>query len=361
MPCFFSDQPYCPRHVATASPSIVIADSNRVVEASGDSQAMASADALLKHRMDISEFPIPTSNSQPMNITAGPDGNLWFTERAGNKIGRITTAGTITEFASVATAPDGITKGPDGNLWFAAQHAVGKVTPAGQVTLFGRVVGAASYRSTLGFKTDGTTTINLIKVDGGTTTTYVGTKALTGLTYAAGDQFNFRMQTLGTSPTTVRARVWKVGTTHTSDVPGSKFASTIALAPGPGGRLWVAWGDNIPRIRALRTGTDGLTLGAVRTPGTPRGHAAVQSLAIEGTRMRADIVLNVGVIVTLSYFGLGIVPPTPDWGAMMADGQQFLAGGYYGLTLYPAAAVVLTSLALSLIGDGLAHALRIER
>ncbi len=75
----------------------------------------------------------------------------------------------------------------------------------------------------------------------------------------------------------------------------------------------------------------------------------------------SDIVLNVGVIVTLSYFGLGIVPPTPDWGAMMADGQQFLAGGYYGLTLYPAAAVVLTSLALSLIGDGLAHALRIER
>ncbi len=75
----------------------------------------------------------------------------------------------------------------------------------------------------------------------------------------------------------------------------------------------------------------------------------------------SDIVLNVGVIVTLSYFGLGIVPPTPDWGAMMADGQQFLAAGYLGLTLYPAAAVMLTSLALSLVGEGLAHALRIER
>jgi peptide/nickel transport system permease protein len=75
----------------------------------------------------------------------------------------------------------------------------------------------------------------------------------------------------------------------------------------------------------------------------------------------SDIVMNVGVIVTLSYFGLGIVPPTPDWGAMMADGQQFLAAGYYGLTLFPAAAVVLSSLALSLVGEGLAHALRIER
>lgn len=75
----------------------------------------------------------------------------------------------------------------------------------------------------------------------------------------------------------------------------------------------------------------------------------------------SDIVMNVGVIVTLSYFGLGIVPPTPDWGNMMSDGQQFLAGGYYGLTLFPAGAVILTSLALALIGDGLAHTLRTDR
>jgi peptide/nickel transport system permease protein len=75
----------------------------------------------------------------------------------------------------------------------------------------------------------------------------------------------------------------------------------------------------------------------------------------------SDIVMNIGVIVTLSYFGLGIVPPTPDWGGMMSDGQQFLAGGYYALTLVPAAAVVITSLTLSLVGDGLAHVLRINR
>ncbi len=75
----------------------------------------------------------------------------------------------------------------------------------------------------------------------------------------------------------------------------------------------------------------------------------------------SDIVMNVGVIVTLSYFGLGIVPPTPDWGSMMADGQQFLAGGFYGLTLFPAAAVIWASLGLSFIGDGLAHVLRIGR
>lgn len=75
----------------------------------------------------------------------------------------------------------------------------------------------------------------------------------------------------------------------------------------------------------------------------------------------SDIVGNVGVIVTLSFFGLGIAPPTADWGRMISDGQQFLGAGRYDLVLVPACAVVLTSLALSLIGDGLARILRGER
>ncbi|CAB4656990.1 unannotated protein [freshwater metagenome] len=75
----------------------------------------------------------------------------------------------------------------------------------------------------------------------------------------------------------------------------------------------------------------------------------------------SDIVLNIGVIVTLSYFGLGIVPPTPDWGRMISEGQQFLAGGYYYLTVLPAIAVIITSLGLSFIGDGLAQLLRVKR
>ena len=37
----------------------------------------------------IIEFPIPTSKSAPAEITAGPDGNLWFTESGSNKIGRL--------------------------------------------------------------------------------------------------------------------------------------------------------------------------------------------------------------------------------------------------------------------------------
>ena len=72
----------------------------------------------------------------------------------------------------------------------------------------------------------------------------------------------------------------------------------------------------------------------------------------------SDIVLNIGVIVTLSYFGLGITPPTPDWGQMMSEGQQYLSAGRYSLTLLPGICVVIVSFGLALIGDGLANVLR---
>jgi streptogramin lyase len=82
----------------------------------------------------LKEFPIPTAGSSPYGITAGPDGNLWFTQHVG-KIGRITPQGAIKEFP-VRTA-DGslneITAGPDGNLWFTESYdnKIGRMTPKG--------------------------------------------------------------------------------------------------------------------------------------------------------------------------------------------------------------------------------------
>ena len=88
----------------------------------------------------ITEFPLPRSDSNPGGITAGPDGNLWFTELTANKIGRITPTGVITEFPLPGSDsyPDGITAGPDGNLWFteSAANKIGRITPAGVITEF---------------------------------------------------------------------------------------------------------------------------------------------------------------------------------------------------------------------------------
>jgi len=69
----------------------------------------------------LQEIPTPTASSQPVSLILGPDGNLWFTEFAGNNIARLASNGTITEFA-VPTAnsePGGITIGSDGAFWFA--------------------------------------------------------------------------------------------------------------------------------------------------------------------------------------------------------------------------------------------------
>src|SRR5438270_281937 len=65
-----------------------------------------------------------SADANPYTITAGPDGNLWFTEYIGNRIGRITPTGTVTEFPIPTTnsQPVGITGGPDGNVWFTEFH-----------------------------------------------------------------------------------------------------------------------------------------------------------------------------------------------------------------------------------------------
>ena len=86
----------------------------------------------------FTEYPVPTAGSLPQQITVGPDGNLWFTEQSGNKIGKVTLADVFTEYP-VPTAggfPQGITTGPDGNLWFTERYGnkIGKVTTTGAFT-----------------------------------------------------------------------------------------------------------------------------------------------------------------------------------------------------------------------------------
>jgi virginiamycin B lyase len=85
----------------------------------------------------ITEYPVPTVNSDPAGIAAGPDGALWFTESI-NKIGRITTAGVITEYPmpTAGSSAYGIAAGPDGALWFTEywDNKIGRITTAGVIT-----------------------------------------------------------------------------------------------------------------------------------------------------------------------------------------------------------------------------------
>lgn len=84
----------------------------------------------------VTEFPIPTASDFPAYITSAA-GDLWFTEAAANKIGRITTTGTITEFSAGTAGPYDIITGPDGRPWFGAQQAqaLGRVNSSGGIKL----------------------------------------------------------------------------------------------------------------------------------------------------------------------------------------------------------------------------------
>ena len=81
------------------------------------------------------DFTLPPGRAaSPVSITVGPDHNLWFTEQAGQKIGKITTTGVITEFPiSGAQALTGIASGPDGNIWFTDEFAgtIGRISTSG--------------------------------------------------------------------------------------------------------------------------------------------------------------------------------------------------------------------------------------
>jgi peptide/nickel transport system permease protein len=70
----------------------------------------------------------------------------------------------------------------------------------------------------------------------------------------------------------------------------------------------------------------------------------------------SDFVLNILLVSGLSFLGLGIQPPIPEWGAMIAEGRDFILQAWWICTL-PGLAIVFTGTALSLIGDGLARRL----
>jgi peptide/nickel transport system permease protein len=74
----------------------------------------------------------------------------------------------------------------------------------------------------------------------------------------------------------------------------------------------------------------------------------------------SDIVQDIMAIVTLGYLGLGIAPPTAEWGSMISDGQQFITTHWEQATI-PGLAVVVASLGLSWLGDGLSDLLSPDR
>ena len=80
---------------------------------------------------------------------------------------------------------------------------------------------------------------------------------------------------------------------------------------------------------------------------------SLTSLIVQGTLSVANAIL---MIASLSFMGLGIQPPTPEWGAMLSNARTYMRDALH-VTLFPGLMIMLTILSLNLVGDGLRDAL----
>jgi peptide/nickel transport system permease protein len=73
--------------------------------------------------------------------------------------------------------------------------------------------------------------------------------------------------------------------------------------------------------------------------------------------MMVQVSLNMGWAMlnaaALSFIGLGVRPPTPEWGIMVADGAAFMVSGEWWVSLFPGLALMLAVFCFNLLGDGL--------
>jgi streptogramin lyase len=226
------------------------------------------------------EFSVPTPNSVPDIITAGPDGNVWFTEYNGGNIGRITPSGVVTEFPVSNPPPRAIVAGPDGNLWFAenmvdppANALIAKMTPNGVVTQVFSLPSGSDPALTLGpdgniwFTEYWNAAIGRITPDGTITQFPIPYPANDIVT---GPDGNLWFDAGSTPPANSLGRITPAGDVTIFTYPNVGIFRRLTV--GPDGNLWA--GD--PRTNHIdRINTAGQLTGVYATPTPDSGPYSV--------------------------------------------------------------------------------------
>ena len=65
---------------------------------------------------------------------------------------------------------------------------------------------------------------------------------------------------------------------------------------------------------------------------------------------------NILIVSSLTFLGLGVQPPTPEWGSMISAGRQYMRE-FYPIVVFPGLAIMITLIAFNMLGDGLRDAL----
>ena len=151
-------------------------------------------------------------------------------------------------------------------------------------------------------------------------------------------------------------------------VPGTLLAIAIVAALGPGMvNLVIAMTISfIPSYaRLLRSLVlpirdmeyiDAARVTGIKVPRIIMAHILPNTMGpilVQSTLAVGRIII---VAAGLSFLGLGILPPSPEWGAMLSEGRDFMRNDPY-IVLFPGLAIMVTVLALNLLGDGLNDAL----
>jgi peptide/nickel transport system permease protein len=71
----------------------------------------------------------------------------------------------------------------------------------------------------------------------------------------------------------------------------------------------------------------------------------------------SSVVMCILSAASLGYLGLGVQPPTPEWGVMIADGREFVTGAIW-ISFFPGLTIALVGISFALFGDGLSSLLR---
>lgn len=150
--------------------------------------------------------------------------------------------------------------------------------------------------------------------------------------------------------------------------PGLLLALAVVAVLGPGisNVIWATAVFGVPAFARLVRG-DTLALKqavyvqAARSIGVSRPKLVTVHIlpgTMPGVIVNASLRLgnNILTAASLSFLGLGAQPPSPEWGAMLADGRSYLGVADW-LTLFPGLAIFVTVLAFNVLGDGLRDAL----
>lgn len=71
----------------------------------------------------------------------------------------------------------------------------------------------------------------------------------------------------------------------------------------------------------------------------------------------SDVVLTVQAVAAMSFFGLGVQPPAPEWGLLIVESIDFMREAPW-MTIFPGLAIIWIGIAFSLLGEGLSTALK---